>query len=451
WGGKRSGIRLFSRYVSSNPAAGILAAISAIVLAVGVYLGVATSRQRNAERMADGMRTALALQRLGGALWKAESGHRGFLLTRDERERERFEGADVEVEAELGALSEATLDVRGRVGALAALVRTQLADMRREALARAGQASFPVMWSVDPEPGLLDRIEALRADLERTERATIAGRQRAWSGSTALGDAVFLVANVTLAAVLVVAGLSVRRALGALEARDRERRRTAELQGRLLGIVGHDLRTPLTAIQAGAALLSRQTLPPAEARTAARILSSSRRMARMIHDLLDWTRVREGGGALPLARQSADLGEICRAVVEEARLDPARRAVELARDGDLSGEWDPDRLQQALGNLVSNALRYAPASAPVRVRATGQGARVRVEVENDGPPIPPEVMRSMFEPFRRGEEVEAAAGGLGLGLFIVRSIVEAHGGRVDVASGPGRPTTFSVVLPRGAG
>src|SRR5512133_987769 len=105
--GKRSGRRLFSRYVSSNPAAGFLAAICAIVLAVGVYLAVATSRQQNAARMADGMRTALALQRLGGVLWKAESGHRGFLLTRDPRERDRFEDAERAIEAELGALSEA--------------------------------------------------------------------------------------------------------------------------------------------------------------------------------------------------------------------------------------------------------------------------------------------------------------------------------------------------------
>lgn len=436
--------------MSSNPAAGILAAISAIVLAVGVYLGVAASRQQNAARMAEGMRTALALQRLGGGLWMAESGHRGFLLTRDPREQARFEGAERAIEAELGALSEAaTPEVRARAGALATLVHAKLTEMRREALARAALAPFPGAWTGDGDRASLEGIERVRAELEAAQRAAVARRERAWSGSTTLGDAVFLVANFALAGVLVVAGLSVRRALSALEDRERERREASELQGRLLGIVGHDLRTPLTAIQAGAALLSRRTLPPAEARTAARILSSSRRMGRMIRDLLDWTRVREGGGSFPLTRQSADLGEICRAVVDEARLDPARRPVELAREGDLGGEWDADRLQQALGNLVSNALRYAPADAPVRVRALGERDRVRVEVENDGPPIPPEVMRSMFEPFRRGEDI--ASDGLGLGLFIVRSIVEAHGGRIDATSGAGRPTTFTVVLPRAAG
>jgi signal transduction histidine kinase len=435
--------------VSSNPAAGILAAISAIVLAVGVYLGVASSRQQNAARMGEGMRTVLALQRLGGVLWKAESGHRGFLLTREPQERATFESAARAVEEELATLSEApSPEVRAQAGALTALIEEELTRMRSEALAGTAQGPFAALWTLGGDRGLHDRVEEARAELEALQRAAVAGRERAWSGSTALGDAVFLVASVALGAVLVVAGLSVRRALKTLEERDRERRRAAELQGRLLGIVGHDLRTPLTAIQAGAALLSRQTLPPAEARTAARILSSSRRMARMIRDLLDWTRVREGGGAIPLAPRRADVGEVCRAVVDEARLDPSRRAIELLRDGDLAGEWDPDRLQQALGNLVSNALRYAPTGAPIRVRALGERDRVCVEVENDGPPIPPQVMRSMFEPFRRGEEGDAAAEGLGLGLFIVRSIVEGHGGRVEVSSGAGRPTTFKVVLPR---
>jgi sigma-B regulation protein RsbU (phosphoserine phosphatase) len=93
-------------------------------------------------------------------------------------------------------------------------------------------------------------------------------------------------------------------------------------------------------------------------------------------------------------------------------------------------------------------LQHAPTGAPVRVRAVGEATEVRVEVENDGPPIAPDLVRSLFEPFRSGTEPAGGLGGLGLGLYIVRSIVEAHGGSVDVQSDPSRPVTFTIRLPR---
>jgi signal transduction histidine kinase len=172
-------------------------------------------------------------------------------------------------------------------------------------------------------------------------------------------------------------------------------------------------------------------------------------MARIIRDLLDYSRTR-AGDAIPLSIRPADVGEVCARVVAEAALRDGAVALDLQRDGDLSGEWDPDRLEQVVGNLVGNAVRHAPPGTPVRVRALGEPDRVRVEVENDGPPVPPESLRSIFDPFRRATDVEpgAAHAGLGLGLFIVRSIVEAHGGTVDVQSAPALPVTFTVRLPR---
>ena len=220
-----------------------------------------------------------------------------------------------------------------------------------------------------------------------------------------------------------------------------------ELQERILGIVSHDLRTPLSAIQVGATLLSRGDLSPEQARVAALIHSSSRRMERIIRDLLDFTRTRASSG-IPLSIRTTDAGEVCARVVEEASLSARETAIELHRDGDLSGEWDPDRLEQAIGNLVMNALRYAPPGTPVRVRAAGEGDRVRIDVENDGPPIPSEAVRSLFDPFQRSAGTASGTAGLGLGLFIVRTIVEAHGGTVDADPAAGRPVTFTIRLPR---
>jgi signal transduction histidine kinase len=220
-----------------------------------------------------------------------------------------------------------------------------------------------------------------------------------------------------------------------------------ELQELILGIVSHDLRNPLSAIQIGATQLSRAALAPPHARIAALIHSSADRMERIIRDLLDYTRMR-GRSGIPLSIRTTDMGEVCTRVLEEAALAGRAGAIELSREGDLSGEWDPDRLQQAVGNLVANALQYAPPGAPVRILAVGESAEVRVDVENDGPPIPPEEMRSLFDPFHRGARARNTRGGLGLGLFIVRSIVEAHGGTVRVESGSARPVTFTLHLPR---
>jgi signal transduction histidine kinase len=144
------------------------------------------------------------------------------------------------------------------------------------------------------------------------------------------------------------------------------------------------------------------------------------------------------------------VGEVCARVIEEAALREPTVALKLHRQGDLGGEWDADRLEQVIGNLVANATRHAPPGTNVRIRALDEGDAVRVDVENDGPPVPPESVRAIFEPFQTssGGTPGSAHEGLGLGLFIVRSIVEAHGGTVEVLSAPERPVIFTVRLPR---
>jgi signal transduction histidine kinase len=194
-------------------------------------------------------------------------------------------------------------------------------------------------------------------------------------------------------------------------------------------------------------LLTRTGLTAAQARIAGIIQSSSRRMERIVRDLLDYSRMRAKGG-IPLSVRTTDVGEICERVVEEVQLSARDGAVELSCDGDLSGEWDPDRLQQAIGNLVANAVQHGPPGALARVRATGEPGLVRVEVENDGPAIPPEVVPSLFDPFHRGAASAGTLDGVGLGLFIVKSIVDAHGGAVDAGSRTPGSVTFTIRLPR---
>jgi signal transduction histidine kinase len=168
-------------------------------------------------------------------------------------------------------------------------------------------------------------------------------------------------------------------------------------------------------------------------------------MESLVRDLLDWSRTQRGG-PIPVSTRESELDEVCRRVADEFQ---ERERIRVEREGDTRARFDPDRMQQVVGNLLVNALRYAPPGTPVVVRAVGASDEVRVEVHDQGRGIPPEEQPAIFEAFQRGRGEVGSGLGLGLGLFIVRAVAEAHGGRVDVTSAPGR-TTFVVRLPRAA-
>jgi signal transduction histidine kinase len=173
-------------------------------------------------------------------------------------------------------------------------------------------------------------------------------------------------------------------------------------------------------------------------------------MSRLIGDLLDYSRTRLGQG-LPVVRRPAQLDAICRDAIEELRTIHPERTIEYRPEGDGEGEWDAGRVSQVLMNLLTNAARYSPPEASIRLSWRGGEEKV-IAVHNDGPPIDPALLGRMFEPFKRGahaghESSSSSSRGLGLGLYIVREIVRAHGGSVGVRSEQGAGTTFTVVLP----
>jgi signal transduction histidine kinase len=221
----------------------------------------------------------------------------------------------------------------------------------------------------------------------------------------------------------------------------------------MMGVLGHDLRNPLSAVLALSGLMQRQDEQPHRTREGLqRIEQSARRMNEMIGTLLDFTQLRFRG-ALPISRESVDLAALARTVVDELRAAHAHRKIEIEAADALRGHWDPGRTAQIVSNLVANALEHGHHDVPIRVSLSGDDATATLVVSNRGPAIPSELVERMFEPFQQlsvglgNGNGNGKSRGLGLGLFIVREIVQAHGGSIDVRS-EGDVTTFAVRLPR---
>jgi signal transduction histidine kinase len=231
------------------------------------------------------------------------------------------------------------------------------------------------------------------------------------------------------------------------ESTERFALQTDRFRDQFIGVVSHDLRTPLGAITAGAALLAGpEDNPERRGRVVARIVNSAQRMERMIGDLLDLTRARLGG-SIPLKRRPTSLEQVCEEAIIEIRATHPDAVLRLQASGDLRGAWDADRLAQVISNLVGNAIQHG-SGTPITLTAREQGDLVTLAVHNAGPPIPPEVLPFVFEPLARGRG-EGASHSIGLGLFIARAIVSAHGGQIQVNSSTDAGTTSTVGLPKG--
>lgn len=226
----------------------------------------------------------------------------------------------------------------------------------------------------------------------------------------------------------------------------------AQFRERVIGIVSHDLRNPINAIFLSAkVLLLQDGLEDRFRKLVVRIESSAERAGRMIRDLLDYTQAHLGS-RIPIERRPADLRAVVNQAVEEARTRHPQRQIDVSENGDIQGEWDADRLTQVVGNLLSNALDYSPPETCVRLVAQGEEDWVSLSVQNEGDPIPAERLPYIFEPMQRAVlDEHNASRSVGLGLYIVKHLVEAHGGNIAVHTTEAEGTTFTMRLPRHQG
>ncbi|MCU0071818.1 HAMP domain-containing histidine kinase [Pseudomonas koreensis] len=217
-----------------------------------------------------------------------------------------------------------------------------------------------------------------------------------------------------------------------------------------LAILGHDLRAPLQAVSMSTELLMRKTALEGDALTCAlNIKQGARHMAAMVSDLLELVRSRLGR-SLPIEPAPMDLADAARAAIAEACAGNPECDPTLKTEGDTRGVWDAGRIDQLLQNLIGNALQHGSNPREVLVTLRGDSGSVHLSVQNYGNPIPEEAIGTIFDPLVRSadEELGQPSTSLGLGLFIVKEVVTAHGGTIEVSSSEADGTLFSVTLPR---
>ena len=251
---------------------------------------------------------------------------------------------------------------------------------------------------------------------------------------------------VVFRAVLEPDGVVVGTALDVSERRRREEEAhlRAELEELLVGVVSHDLRSPLGTLKMGLHMLRDAALSEDERFVHARMESALRTANQLVHDLLDFTKARLGGG-IPVQPERHDAHWLVGEVLEELRLAHPSRDIVHNRSGKGAVKLDAERVKQVVTNLVVNALANSPKDSPVTVSTESDDAKLTMTVMNTGDPIPEELLPEIFNPLRQGSG--GTRGKLGLGLFIVRHVAEAHGGTVEVTSDRESGTRFSLQLP----
>lgn len=219
-----------------------------------------------------------------------------------------------------------------------------------------------------------------------------------------------------------------------------------------LAILSHDLRNPLNNIYMATQLASHDIEEDLNSVKALSVIERNiETITRLTNDLIDFASTGLGS-EMPLTRRLVDLEKLGRKVFEEFCFAYPQRTLHFHSDGDLTGNWDAARLQQVLSNLMGNALQHGATEEPVELSIASEKSTATLSVHNGGPTIPSEMLTTIFDPLMRYAEPESSAQkvsrSIGLGLYIAREVVVAHGGTIAVASTAQEGTTFTVRLPR---
>lgn len=419
-----------------------LASVSAA--AIGGVLRLAAS---NEDFIASRAETMSEAERLRGSAEQFVASGRGYLLAGHDQSLEKARAAQAGIRESLARL---------RVGANKArndsLLQVESAEREYDAtferaIAMRHDGADPKSLVAYFDAEMKPRREVLEAALDAfigQQRDVFRG-QKQETRRTAR-DTTILIALICGSSILVALASAaiVTRHLAYVHARLEQAKQSRDT---MLSVVSHELRAPLNALALQVQLLARkEELEPSTNKRLEGITNRIRRIIRLLNNLLDASRIESG--RLDIELEEIDLAQLMTDLVHAAEneIRSSGCAVELRAPEPVVGTWDALRLHQVFTNVLSNALKYG-AGKPVEITVAATDSEARVDVRDHGIGISPEDQRRIFEPFERGGR-ERDYAGFGLGLWIVKQIVEAMGGRIGVASKPGEGATFTVHLPR---
>jgi signal transduction histidine kinase len=430
---------------------GFSSALCATVLVATVACWGQVEQQRQRTLILSTRAALASVSSVLSALQDAETGQRGYLLTGERSYLEPYDAAVVRLGTELPHLKEMAVVPQGKLVDLEDVATAKLAEVLHTVeLRRAGRGEEALEWvKAGRGETLMSRARSDVEAIREEEQRLLEARQ---SKFLRMSWIAFLATLTGVGVLLLLTGLTavlVHREWKEQEQILSERRRVHEYRERLLSIVGHDIRNPLGVIEVGAQLLAKTgKLASPQVEILKRMERGATRIEGIVDLLVDFTQARLGQG-IPINPAPADLRQVLRGVVEQFLTSHPSQRIEVEAEGDCTGLWHAERLEQVFSNLIGNAIQHGGGHSPVRIRLEPAAQSVRVRVTNSGEPISPELLPHVFEPYRRGGDSRAQGDkGLGLGLYIVREVIRAHNGTVAVASSAREGTTFTLELPR---
>jgi len=447
-----------------TPSLAIVFAIPFVVLFALLFVGPRNLRDMysKSEAVAHTYAVKAALEQLLATIVDAETGERGFVITGDEKYLEPYERARADVSTNFSqarSLTADNLEQQRDLERLSALADRKLAELAKAVALRheSGFAAAQAKVADDIGRQLMEQMRAVAGRMEAREDGLLAARSADASRSyrraqvaRRVGLGLGLLAVVGLFLGILWYGSERLKATRALEERQAALREALQIKDEFVTVIAHELRTPISTIVGWARMLEERSVKPERVEAAiAAIHRSADSLRQLIDDLMDTSQLTSGRMRLTVG--PVDLRDVIHDAVEAVRFSADNKGVVLTaripRDRPLLMQGDAGRLKQVVWNLLANAIKFTPAGGHVTIVLNAIERGFRVEVSDTGSGIEPEFLPYVFERFRQATTGPRQTG-VGLGLAIVRHLVELHGGTVSAYSaGRGKGATFAIELP----